>query len=689
LALFDFFRKQYDGDIAATVPLISDLSRVVYPDDNYANFASQGYGRSEIVHACIRELAIGTATAKWFIGTADEGGTSEINNSPFAMLLKYPNPEHDWYTWLERAVTYLQVSGNVYVYKERARTNRISALWLLRPDRVSIVPQDRGVNSYSYVIDGKEYEIPATDIAHLALPNPAGDVYGLAPLHVLAKTINLDSLMTDFAKTYFTNSGVPSGLLKIKRRLTSQDEANRIRSRWRSTFGGSSGMHQVAVLDDDAEYQAMASSPKDMALTELHNLTESRICSVFGVPPILISANVGLQRSTFSNYKEARFSFHSETLEPLINRFLRFFNYCLVPEFPNSGEVMVDLSDMRSFLDDKDSTTTRATNLFNAGIITLNEARELVGQDAIDDGDVRRVPMNIIEDNALDEGSPAPLAIEEGLDTDQIKRASPVAPGAVRLRRALLQDREELVEDLDRRLQSYLRRIKNRADGVMGRYMERGIELEEKEFPFEWGQLVPDAELDGLSSALHKSFVKVTKQTFGHINDSGVAGVVDWAENLPSVQMVLTQAPARAEIIHRTTKKIVRQAVSTALERGYSVEMLARGVPNDKFPGLKSVLNETKVRAKLIARTEIMRTQNQTSVNFYREQGFQFVRATDPDGDENDTYVDPGDPYGRTCIERDGQVYHIADAMDIEDHPNGTLSWQPMDRNYRPAAQEV
>jgi len=344
---------------------------------------------------------------------------------------------------------------------------------------------------------------------------------------------------------------------------------------------------------------------------------------------------------------------------------------------------------MRSFLDDKDSVTTRATNLFTAGIITLNEARSLVGQDAIDDGDVRRVPVNIIEDNALEDGPAAPLAIEEGMGIDQIKRESPVAPGAVRLRRSLLEDRDALVEDLDRRMQSYLRRIKNRADGVMGRYMERDIELEEKEFPFEWGQLVPDAELDGLSSALHDSFVKVTKQTFGHINDSGVAGVIEWAENLPAVQMVVSQATARATIIHRTTKKVVRETVETALTRGYSVDMLARGVPRDKFPGLKSILNETRVRAKLIARTEVMRAQNQTSVNFFREQGFQFVRATDPDGDEGDNYVDPGDPYGRTCIERDGQVYHVGDAMDIQDHPNGTLSWQPMDRNYRPATQEV
>ena len=199
------------------------------------------------------------------------------------------------------------------------------------------------MNRYSYNIDGIEYELPSEDVGHMALPNPENDVYGLSPLHVISKSVNLDMAMTDFAKTYFQNAGVPSGLLKIKRRLTSQAEATRKRSRWRSAFGGTRNMHQVAVLDDDAEYQQMASAPKDMALTELRDITESRICSVLGVPPILISANVGLQRSTFANYREARFSFHSETLEPLINQMRQFLNYCLTPYFPNDGKVMTCL----------------------------------------------------------------------------------------------------------------------------------------------------------------------------------------------------------------------------------------------------------------------------------------------------------------------------------------------------------
>jgi len=176
----------------------------------------------------------------------------------------------------------------------------------------------------------------------------------------------------------------------------------------------------------------------------------------------------------------------------------------------------------------------------------------------------------------------------------------------------------------------------------------------------------------------------MSKKTVDAINENGLAGTLEWSQRLPFVQSVLVQAPSRATMIHGTTNQTISRAVAAALEQGYSIEQLARGVPADKFPGLRSILTETENRARLIARTEIMRCQNQTSIGFFKEQGFRHVRADDVDGDPDDTYVDPGDPYGRTCAERHGQVYTVEQAQDIDDHPNGTLNWQPMPRNYRP-----
>ena len=684
MAFWNVFTKATDSEIAASVPLVNDASQVQYPVDNYSNFAQWGYGKNEIVHACIRELADGAASPRYYLGIENEGGIEEIADSPLAYLIKRPNQNEDFYAFIERLVTFLQVAGNVYILKERDKTNQIIKLWLLRPDRVSIIPEDRGSNTYNYEIDGKEYRLAPEDIAHLALPNPSGDVYGLSPLHVLARTVNLDLNMGDFAKMYFQNAGVPSGLLKIKRRLTSQEEADRIRSRWRSTFGGSNNMHKVAVLDDDAEYQQMASSPKDMALSELHYMTESRICAVFGVPPILISANVGLARSTFANYREARFSFHSETLEPLIKRILRFLNHCLEYDYEGEGQIYADMAEMRAFLDDSDSQSARASSLFAAGIITLNEARQLVGEDAMDDGNIRRVPMNIIESSQIEEAPPAlpeaTPAIEESSSYDEKAR---VAPRAAQLRRTLLEDRTQLTERLQSDLERYFKRIKNRVDGVIGRYLERNTD-EQKQFPVSFSNLLPNTAENDLGEILFKNFERVTKSTFARINASGMAGTLEWSDKLPAVRAITSQASARATLIHNTTNKAFQRTVATALERGYSIEQLARGVPADKFPGIRSVALETITRSRLIARTEVMRTQNLSSLGHYKEQGFEYMRADDVDGDPDDNYVPDGDPYGRTCAERHGQIYRAEDAALIVDHPNGTLNWEPMPRNFKP-----
>jgi hypothetical protein len=256
------------------------------------------------------------------------------------------------------------------------------------------------------------------------------------------------------------------------------------------------------------------------------------------------------------------------------------------------------------------------------------------------------------------------------------------------MREQLIEEREEETDELAAKVLTHFRGIRNRVDGILGRHMERQTEVV-KDYPFGVEDMLPPIETGNLSRILEAAARKVSKKTFKIINDIGVAGTLDWDEKLPVVQEVLVQAPTRAAMIHRTTNKAIGKAVQIGIERGYTVTQLARGVPDDKFPGIRSLLTETENRSRLIARTEIMRTQNQTTVGFYKEQGFFYVQADDVDGDDDDTYVDPGDPYGRTCAERHGQIYTTEAAANIDDHPNGTLNWMPMPRGFKPEEQAI
>jgi hypothetical protein len=70
-------------------------------------------------------------------------------------------------------------------------------------------------------------------------------------------------------------------------------------------------------------------------------------------------------------------------------------------------------------------------------------------------------------------------------------------------------------------------------------------------------------------------------------------------------------------------------------------------------------------RAELIARTESARVLNDSQLETFREFDVEQVTAIDGDDDE-------------VCADRNGQTFDIDEAMDIEDHPNGTLDWVPV-----------
>ena len=189
---------------------------------------------------------------------------------------------------------------------------------------------------------------PPEDFGHLKLPHPLDDHYGLSPLAVLGKHINLDSILTDFQSVFFQNSGVPSGLLKIKRRISSQAEADDIRASWRAQFRGIRGWHQVAILDEDANYQKTGATLDESDAPGVGERLESRICAALRVPPVLVGALVGMNHATYANYVEARRSFWEETLMPEYRRIQEFLEKFLGADSNEFDRLEFDLTQVRA-----------------------------------------------------------------------------------------------------------------------------------------------------------------------------------------------------------------------------------------------------------------------------------------------------------------------------------------------------
>lgn len=154
-----------------------DLRAPAWSPRDPAAFAREGYARNAIAYRCVRLIAEAAASAPLRVGPA---------NHPLANLLARPNPEQTGIELLESFYGHLQVSGNAYLEAASIEESPPSEVFVLRPDRMSVVPGPDG-----WPI-GWEHRVGAqvrrferdplsgdAPILHLKLFHPAGDGSGV------------------------------------------------------------------------------------------------------------------------------------------------------------------------------------------------------------------------------------------------------------------------------------------------------------------------------------------------------------------------------------------------------------------------------------------------------------------------------------------------------------------------------
>jgi HK97 family phage portal protein len=120
--------------------------------------------------------------------------------------------------------------------------------------------------------------------------------------------------MERYAANLATRGGVPWAILKHPANLNAT-QAQTFQNRWVESSQRRDGA--PAVLSGGIELELLSLSPKDMALLELRQFDEGRICALLGVPPFLVGLPSGGDSMTYSNVSSL-FDYHwRATLRPI------------------------------------------------------------------------------------------------------------------------------------------------------------------------------------------------------------------------------------------------------------------------------------------------------------------------------------------------------------------------------------
>lgn len=390
------------------------INRAQLPDARYQTYALEGYSANELVFACIEELSTSAAEPSMHARV----GQAWVTTHPILDLLNRPNPFMDRFEFWATVIMHLSIAGNAYALKIRSGSMKVVQLWLIRPDRVRIVPINGGWDRrYDIDIGGGEFvPISSKDIIQFKRRNPLNDLYGMPPLMPISGRVDIDNYTRDFVKTFFLNAGVPGGVLTIKGSVD-DEEKEMIRNRFRNTVGGPSHWHDLLILDNaESTFTPMTAQlgARGLVIPDLDEISEARIPMVFGVPQSLIGTRTSYANGGYANKRAEKTEFWDNTLSPMYQEMVGPLNMNLVPDFTRVDEIAFDLSQVRALQEDIDKVHARIRADYESGLMPLETAQNRIGLANNERKGMYLVPMTVVPtpskvlDDALASGEQVP-----------------------------------------------------------------------------------------------------------------------------------------------------------------------------------------------------------------------------------------------------------------------------------------
>lgn len=162
---------------------------------------------------------------------------------------------------------------------------------------------------------------------------------------------------------------------------------------------------------------------------------------------------------------------------------------------------------------------------------------------------------------------------------------------------------------------------------------------------------------DEAASVMKPYHAQLMELAYGDASDLLGEGIAFDLSN-PRIKETIGGLGDRIKGIADTTKEEIRGLVDVATEAGWSSERLAQEI-RDRSDGM------SKSRAMTISRTESREGYNNGALLSYEEAGVSKVEALDSDNDPE-------------CAERNGQIFTLEEAAEVDAHPNCVLTWIPI-----------
>lgn len=341
---------------------------------------------------------------------------NQIEDHPILDLLDKFNSRTTKSDGLYMTESHKKLTGDAFWLLDK-NGDAVDNIFILPPDKIELVladPTEAGadlIQSYKYTdtIDRKMIsEVYTPDqIIHFKKPNPDNPFRGYGAVEALADAIDTDNITNETQRNFFEKGAIGNFVLTTEANVT-QDQLKRLKSEIQAAYGGAKNAFKAMIFGNGLKPMDIGFSNKDMDFLNLLEWYRDKIMIGFGNTKASIGIIDDVNRAS---YEGSLNGWLRGTVKPDMTSIVQTINEFLVPLY---GDNLI-LGFKDPITRDVTADAQQAVQLKNAGIIQVNEAREMVSLSPIEGGDVFQ-PQTAPQ---ADPSSPDKEDPTQGDDTEQ------------------------------------------------------------------------------------------------------------------------------------------------------------------------------------------------------------------------------------------------------------------------------
>lgn len=589
----NFIQRFLLKTISKTVSL-NDIASLMFPGTtkNKINSNDDAITKSYWVYRAVASVSQRFASVPFQIL-----GPDKKRNEKAEEKIMYSNPDFTFTEIIEKLAAQESIWGYCPWYVENSVITPLDSDW------IKVERNQNGVYEYTPTV---KFNLPLNKDNIVIFPNftPYNSIVGISELKTCIDVANLGENAITLTNNILINGGIPPGVLKATRNLTSE-EIDLIDRKWNERWGGIDRSGRPPILGLDLDYQKIGISPSDFSALDITKITLDGVSIAFGVPKFFL---MNTESVDYANSRSQERALYQITIQPKADRFADRMTRFVLPMMGYKGHAFkFDWSAVEALQEDRLIKANADKINIESGMTYINELRRRDGQEDLPWGNTYRGSALLV-------------------DLGEVKGTKSLEPNSIsgilskiyslhREKKIIEETKEKIWNRFVTKTTPQEKRLVKEVNKYFDEQEKSVLEKitgEKSIVKFSINDLLPDSWNDKFKKLL-KPFVLAFMQQAG--DDAVSEYGIDISFDLQRLE-IQKWIDWKLEKSALEVNKVTRDAIQEAVKEGESIPDIA-----DRIRGL---FEETyKHRAETIARTEVISANNKASLEGMRQCGIK------------------------------------------------------------------